>query len=283
MEVRTLSEQLLFTTVRIEARTSTGEISTGTSFIFAYEHTDDKRFSFLATNRHVVADATEVRFFFTQKGDDDKPLVGQRQDIHITEFERMWHGHPDPNIDVAVIPLSYILNSINEQGYEVFYKSIPATSIPEPHQMENIDAIEDIMFVGYPNGIFDATNLIPITRRGITATPVHIDYEAEPKFLIDASVFPGSSGSPVFTSSAGVYFDRGTSDFRPADTRFFLLGLISAVAVREERGRIDFVPIPTQREPIIRMNQMLNLGIVYKSSTVLETAIDLLSKEGKLS
>ena len=45
MEVRTLAEQLLFTTVRIEARTSTGEISTGTSFIFAYEHTDDKRFS----------------------------------------------------------------------------------------------------------------------------------------------------------------------------------------------------------------------------------------------
>ena len=58
--------------------------------------------------------------------------------------------------------------------------------------------------------------------------------------------------------------------------------MISEVAVREERGRIDFEPIPTQQVPIVRMDQMLNLGIVFKSSTVLETIRDLLRIRGGL-
>ena len=51
--------------------------------------------------------------------------------------------------------------------------------------------------------MYDQVNLIPITRTGMTATPLQLDYDGRPSFLIDASVFPGSSGSPVFVYKSG--------------------------------------------------------------------------------
>ena len=60
------------------------------------------------------------------------------------------------------------------------------------------------------------------------------------------------------------------------------MGVISAVAIAEQHGRIDFAPIATQRVPIVRMDQMLNLRIVYKYSTVLEAVLDQLRVGGVL-
>lgn len=222
----------------------------------------------------------EGRFFFT-KGENDKPLIGQRHDFHISDFEGLWHDHPNAEVDIAVAPLRGLLNHMNSLGMEPFIRSVPSSVIPTAEQTADLDAVEEVMFVGYPNGIFDAKNLLPIVRRGITATPFQIDYGGEPKFLIDASVFPGSSGSPVFIANAGSYFDK-SGGLRLYGGRFLFLGVISAVAIAEQHGRIDFAPIPTQRVPIVRMDQMLNLGIVYKSSTVLEAVLDQLRVGGVL-
>lgn len=55
-----------------------------------------------------------------------------------------------------------------------------------------------VTFIGYPNGLYEFTSLLPIVRQGYAATAMHIDHGGKPTFLIDAFVFPGSSGSPVF-------------------------------------------------------------------------------------
>jgi V8-like Glu-specific endopeptidase len=234
----------------------------------------------LVTNKHVIANATDGHFFFI-KGANGKPLIGQRHDFYATDFQAAWHDHPNANVDIAVAPLGGVWKRMRDEGMQPFIKSIPSSVIPTAEQIADLDAVEDVMFVGYPNGLFDVKNLLPIVRRGITATPFQIDYEGEPKFLIDASVFPGSSGSPVFIANSGTYFDkRGTPIF--SGGRFLFLGVISAVAIAEQHGRIDFAPIPTQRVPIVRMDRLLNLGIVYKSSTVLEAVLNALGTEGVL-
>jgi hypothetical protein len=64
--------------------------------------------------------------------------------------------------------------------------------------------------------------------------------------------------------------------------RVLFLGVIAEAATREAQGRIDFEPIPTQQVPIVRMSQLLNLGIVYKSSTVVEAVQELLRVRGVL-
>jgi hypothetical protein len=57
--------------------------------------------------------------------------------------------------------------------------------------------------------------ILPISprffRRGMTATPPQLDYCGRPTFLIDASVFGGSSGSPVFLD---ITHARGPSPIR---------------------------------------------------------------------
>ncbi len=278
MEVQTVTEQALFATMRIETDTPDG-VGTGTAFSFGYAH-DGREWGFMVTNKHVIAGATTGRFFFT-RGEGDRPLVGERYDFEISDFAALWHGHPDADVDITVAPMGGLIHYMGSRSMRPFFRSIPSNYVPTEEEVRDMDAVEDVMFVGYPNGIFDTKNLMPIVRRGITATPFQIDYEGEPKFLIDASVFPGSSGSPVFLFDSGGYMSR-TGTYNLGVSRVMFLGVISAVAIAEQRGRIDFAPIPTQQTPIVRMDQMLNLGIVFKASTVVEAARDLLRTRGEL-
>lgn len=275
MQVNTIAEQLLFTTVRIETTTPYG-INAGTAFIFNYQE-EEKQYLFLVTNKHVVQGAIDGRFFFTLS-DGKAPQIGQRFDIQMDQFEQRWFEHPDPEIDVAIMPLVPVLQEIEKVGKRVFYRSITHNLIPTTDQMNDLDAIEEVVFIGYPNGIFDSKNLMPVVRRGTTATHPQVDYEGKPLFLIDASVFPGSSGSPVLIANTGGYSNKGAF---VVGTRVLFLGIISSVVIREEHGQIIFISSPVSQIPIVRTQQMIDLGIVYKASTIFETVkalIDLWSK-----
>jgi hypothetical protein len=205
----------------------------------------------------------------------DQPLIGQRFDIQVENFEGQWYGHSKDNIDIAIMPLVPILQEIERVGKRAFFRAISHDLIPNAEQLTNLDAVEELLFIGYPNGIFDSRNLIPIVRRGTTATPLQIDYEGEPVFLMDASVFPGSSGSPVLIANSGGYTSKGNF---VVGTRAHFLGIVASVAIREELGKIDFVSIPTAQVPIFRTQQMLDLGIVYKSSAVLDVVVEFLKR-----
>ncbi len=80
--------------------------------------------------------------------------------------------------------------------------------LPTEETIKIIDAFEESMFIGYSSGLWDDVNLIPITSKGITATPILINFQGKNEFLIDASAFPGSSGSPVFLYKTGAYLHK---------------------------------------------------------------------------
>ncbi len=270
------SEQLFFTTVRIETATPAGT-GTGTGFGLLYEHNPTQQFPFIVTNKHVIKNAHSGRFFFT-KEKDNSPLVGQRVDVGIGNFEQHWHGHPDPDIDVAVMPYLPLVTQLQSQGQPIFFQPFHHKMIPTDEQMMELDALEEIAFVGYPNGIFDSKNLLPILRRGTTATPPQINYEGKPIFLVDASVFPGSSGSPVLICNHGGFTTKkGFS----VGTRVLLLGIISSVLVQKDNNLLEFVTVPTvTAAPGIRTTQMIDLGVVFKASVIIETVLDFLKKHG---
>lgn len=277
MKPQTVIEQLLFSTVRIEADKATGT-EAGTSFIFSYE-LDSNQYLFLVTNKHVVSGSTVGRFFFTLS-DGQNPRLGERFDIQVQDFQNAWVGHPDPSIDIAAMPLVPVLEHIQRQGKQAFFKSIPHTLVPNDQQLSDLDALEEVVFIGYPSGMFDAKNLMPILRRGTTATPPQVDYEGKRVFLVDASVFPGSSGSPVLICNQGSY---STKQGIVIGTRVLFLGVIAQVVIREEEGKIVIVAAPSSLTPIVRTRQMIDLGIVYKSTTVVETVQEVLRQRGVLA
>jgi hypothetical protein len=126
-----------------------------------------------------------------------------------------------------------------------------------------MDAVESVLFVGYPNGLYDTVNFTPLIRRGTTASPYQLDYCGDPTFVIDASVFGGSSGSPVFRHLP-------TMDGR-ALASLQLLGIVARVFYRTQEGRIELRPSPTSMEPVAVSQEMLDLGVVYKAHLIRET------------
>jgi hypothetical protein len=121
--------------------------------------------------------------------------------------------------------------------------------IPSPEVVQDLAAVEEIVFIGYPSGMRDEHNSTPLIRRGITASPVWNDFGNEPVFLVDAGVYPGSSGSPVFIMNQGAYASRTGLT---VGTRLLFLGLITSTMLRSEGTT----------------NAYLGLGRVVKASAI---------------
>lgn len=275
MRVDTMAEQMLFSTVRIEAFNDT-TTSVGTGFFFGYKLPDGREVPFLITNRHVVEGyhTGKVRFTIMK---DNAPSFGNYYDKTFNSFEHLWIYHEDKDIDLAVLPLGIHLQDVINSDKKIYTVGIPQTAIPSTEIINDLDAIEDVVFVGYPNGMWDSANNLPIIRKGISATPISMDFESKPIFLIDASVFNGSSGSPVFLYNKGTIIDRHGNV--TIGSRLLLLGVLSAVYYKEDTKILEMVA--SKNVPGVITSEMLDLGVVFKSKQILQP-IEKLLKMTKL-
>lgn len=276
-----MMEQFLYSTVRLETSGGSGEEAwTGSGTAFAYLHAVEGKGDaiFLVTNRHVVADASEGRFFFRVSEDKDgnRLAEGRRHDVLVPDIRDRFTVHPDDDIDLAITPIGPLLKKIaKEKAQPVFLRALPSTLIPSETVISKLLPMEEVIFIGYPEGLYDTVNLLPIVRRGTTATPLRYDYEGRPQFLIDASVFPGSSGSPVVICNEGMYSTPGGM---VAGKRSFLLGIMSEVLYTTEEGKLEFDSIPTGRAGLVRTRSYLDLGIAVKAGAIQELVSEVMSK-----
>lgn len=128
---------------------------------------------------------------------------------------------------------------------------------------ENINIGDEIFLLGYPDAIYDSRNVFPILRQGVIATVPIEGYgfnerlQKEYKlprfidgFLIDANIFPGSSGSLVILKpQATTIGPQGQTVVSSAKKKPYLLGIVSMS-----------IPITD-----INLNsvQRMGLGVVY--------------------
>jgi hypothetical protein len=153
----------------------------------------------------------------------------------------------------------------HERGIELYYQAIDTRLVPDAAQLRALDALEEVLFVGYPSGVWDQVNLMPILRRGTTATPIALDFEGRAEFLIDAAVYPGSSGSPVF-----VFQPEALRPNVGARRKFLFAGVVAAVFFREEANRIASMPVPAQQGGAVIGSEMIDLGLVIKAQAVVD-------------
>ena len=263
MDIDSTAKRLLFSTVRVDTVLDDGSEGSGTAFVVRHTHgrgTSD----FVVTNRHLVEGVQRGGLVFTQKR-QGRPAFGQRFQLNIDEFPAAWHLHPDPEVDLALVPLAPLQQAAQQQGVELYVEPIDSRLIPDTATWQQFDALEDVLFVGYPSGVWDQVNLMPILRRGTTATPAALDFEGHRQFLIDAAVYPGSSGSPVFIERRGGQVSR-----REATRDLLFAGVVAAVFFREEAHHIVPAPVPANNHGMALGSEMIDLGLIIKSDKVSE-------------
>lgn len=272
----TPSEQLAHATVRIETNYADGSVGTGTGFFFNFAGKEPGfRIPTIVTNKHVIAGAPIGKVHLTFRDDDGEPRIGSHLALEINNFSAAWVDHPDPHVDLCVLPINPLLAHLDSRGQRFFFVPLDESLIPTDQELADYGALEDILMVGYPNGIWDSVNNMPILRRGVTATHPRLNYEGRKEFVIDAACFPGSSGSPVFLYNEGTWSTRQGANI--GGTRIKLLGLLYAGPQHTAAGEVRIVNVPTQQRAMAFSTIPNNLGFVIKSERLNEIRATLLS------
>jgi hypothetical protein len=274
----TLAKHVLFSAIRITNTDPAGSVSVGTGFLFnASESPDDPQGKFiplLVSNKHVLMGAATLRLdFLVRNADNTGPELGKvHQHLCVGPAVLDVFGHPDSAIDVAVKPLGHSIQQMMLLNPQPYFITLNWNHIPTEATVDDLDALEELTFVGFPNGIADPANHLAIMRSAITATPIAIPFAGKPTFLIDGSIFGGSSGSPVFILNRGTW--SGPQGVMLGD-RLHLVGIIAETLVRESD-----LPVQVATAPFVRISRELNLGVAYSYRAVIEAINLYLASEG---
>lgn len=268
--VMSVSEQLAYSTVRIECESTDGIQSSGTGFFFRFKYDvkTNQHIPVVITNKHVISGSNKGKLIFTIAAGEN-PSDKEHFEIYFDNFESFWRKHPDNDVDLCAMPIAPFLKAATVQGKNLFYIPLELSLIPTEAILATLSGIEEIVMVGYPNGIWDSVNNKPIFRKGVTATHPCFDYNGRKEFMIDAACFPGSSGSPVFILNEGGYRDKNGNTYL-GTTRIIFMGTLYAGPQYMVTGEVKIVNVPTVQRPIAVSSIPNNLGLVIKSIRVIE-------------
>ncbi len=238
--------EIAFITARISIEMSNANTSIGTGFLYKAELDDGKDgyISLLISNKHVFIDPKgKISMEFNKTGADGNPDYGNVRTVGGNGFENAYYAHPDNDVDLACI-------NVSEMTYEDLYYKCMDHEVLKEIDYDKIHPGSEITFVGYPENRYDKVNNLPLIRKGFIASVPEIDFNGKGQFVIDAQVFQGSSGSPVFVS---------------IDNKAVLLGVVSETMIRN--SKLQTLPSAL---PDVGVQQILGLGIVIKQRHVIE-------------
>ncbi len=262
-------EQLIHCTARMEAYKAGVLISFGSSFMFQFM-IDGVSYPCLITNKHVVKGADRVDFAVTLSDDISGPVLGKHRRISVSPIAIRLVAHPDPDVDLVAILIAPDLQKFkDDEGVEPYLVSLTEEHLISDSFLSSVSPVEEVLMIGYPNGLWDDLNNLPIVRRGITATNLGVKHQGKPEFLIDAACFPGSSGSPVFIANLGGYTDRKGNTIL-GTSRVALIGILYGGPQHNVDGDIVVVNVPTDTKSIAHSRIPNNLGYVVRADELLE-------------
>lgn len=247
-----LTEELVSCSVRLETDTGVG---TGFFYKMRNKKSGEIRPT-IVTNKHVLEGASTLNVHLRYT--DGNEVVSHA--LQITNLGDKVIFHPNSYIDLAVLPLQNLLKPVESLSPLISY--ISEESIPTDEEIKKMKAIEDVVVVGYPNGLWDYVNMRPLVRRGITASDYKLNYQNNPIFIIDCAIFPGSSGSPVFLYDKGTQFSGNDVILGGLKVKF--LGINSKVFIQRLEGDIIEKQIPTTFGTVSMLP--IGLGIIIKAN-----------------
>lgn len=259
------SEQLTYCTTKIISIIDENQIATGTGFFMNFNKNLEKNICqpVIITNKHVVKNAKKIIFSICRGDDNNNPLDNEKFTITFDSFNII--NHPSDDVDLCAISIASLDEATQQNDIKLFRGKFGTDLIISDEEISNCSAMEDIIMIGYPNGLEDSYNNKPIIRKGITSTHMKFDYNGKKEFLIDMACFPGSSGSPIFLCNETSYSVGGEVII---GSRCRLLGVLYAGPQHTEIGQIVFKNISIDPKAVVTMPN--NLGLVIKAERIKE-------------
>ena len=233
--------------------------------------------TWIVTNRHVLLPKVEGNeiipdtITFHVRKVVGQGIVWEPVILDVTQIKKRLKLHTDSEVDVAILRVDDLLRERMKPGN--IYMTSSSVSEEDLPENKNISAevADDVVIIGYPKGFYDEKNIFPIVKSGIIATRWGMNFNDMPVFLIDAKLFPGSSGSIVVTKPISSIVAEGPMKDK-RETQFAFLGIYSGEPFRQQE------PIDLDDITIIRKDSF-NVGTVWYGKLV----VDIVKKGKALS
>lgn len=254
------SEKMLYNTVRLSCLDG----SSGTGFFFNFQF-GNMTVPTLMTNKHVVNYKTNetIKFFLHLRNGED----ASSENYEVT-FDTKWFFHPTQ--DICFTFVNPLFEEVKRRtGKDVFYIANDENFIYDEEKLKELTALESVVMIGYPTGLWDVTHNYPIFRKGFKASHPGYDFNKKNVGLVDMACFPGSSGSPIYILDENGYSDKSGNTYLGAK-RLIFLGVLFAGPTMNVNGDIVVVDIPTKQKAFSQARTMINLGYYIKSYEIRE-------------
>lgn len=185
---------------------------------------------FFVTNRHVVIDEGKKIYpdelVLSLHTDPDDISKSSEYAVALSRNGKPTYlvhpKYPQTPIDIAVLPVSsvgfaerFVIKALSKEAV------LPDDLLLSPG--------EDAMVIGYPLGVSDTVNNLPVIRGALLASAPNVFFQGLPCFLIDANLHPGTSGSPVMTRPRNDWPTKGGKGIKfMTGTPMYFLGVHSA-------------------------------------------------------
>lgn len=151
--------------------------------------------------------------------------------------KRLWLTHDDKDVDVAVIGINGQL--LRNEGIRFSWFRSEKHTVTRARAIEiGVSEGDSIFVLGFPLGLVGESRNLVVVRQGAIARMRDCLELNSKDFLIDCSIFPGSSGSPVVLRPE-IAAIQGTKPVNAA----YLVGIVASylpyrdVAISQQTGQ----------------------------------------------
>ena len=213
-----VSREALNTVVAIGRRLDDGsKVWVGSGFMLLHAYRPDlqgeSRYrAFIVTNKHVIAALDKILVRFSPGTYGQGSGAAEVLEVSLkSQGKRVWTAHPDDSVDLALIPF-YPIVAAQRVGH---FNMVIDDTAPDQRMLGDHFVVtrkisesgtaegDDVHVLGFPIGVlsdqlFGPERSYPVARRGSIAWIRPALDKVNTEFLIDAFIFPGNSGGPVF-------------------------------------------------------------------------------------
>ncbi len=253
-----------------------GTVKHSTGFFYNFETSNGKTVRAILTCKHSIEDFAKIDLITCLDNGRAEPIDNVRFTMTYAADSPLIVKHHDKTIDLAALIFSYDDKIFLSGNQQPFYLSLDNSLIPTEEQLNQLSYIEEVLMVGYPQNIWDTYNNKPIIRKGITSSPIQLDFGGKKQFLLDIASFHGSSGSPVFIYKPSPHLESNALVF---NQQVYLLGMFFGGWEEVTNGSTPVTAYDKEQDKKYDLELVLpnHLGIVLKSAVFMELK-DLIEK-----